>query len=184
MKRPPQIRAREGGFVLMLSLVMLVAITILAAAAIRAGATNLRAVTNQQVREESLAAAQQAIEQVISSNFARDATALATARAAAPTIRFSDDKSYDIAFDEGAICLVSIVPLKNQELNLNDEDDAKCYHGGTLNSDCARTVWQLTARATNSFFGAGVSVTQAVGIKMDYSLALGLASDATNICAP
>lgn len=174
--------SRQGGFILILSLVMLVAISLLAMAAIRAGTTNLRAVNNQQVRDEAMAAAQQAIEGVVSTNFTKTADSLKKARDSKPTITLSADKSYNAEFGPSAICLVSIVPLKNTELDLANEDDAKCYHGGTISSDCARTVWQISARTANTFFGAGASVTEAFSIKMDYALALGLASEAGNVC--
>lgn len=178
----PRAPSRQGGFILILSLVMLVAMTILATAAIRLGTINLRAVNNQQVRDESIAAAQQAIEQIVSTNFSKNADSLKAAREATPTITLSNDKAYNVAFGNNAVCLVSIVPLKNTELDLDNEDDAKCYQGKSITSACARTVWQVSARTTNNFFGAGASVTEAFSIKMDYALALGLASLASNIC--
>ena len=48
---------------------MLVLITVMLIAALNIGTANFRAVSNMQFREEAIAAANRAIEQVISSNF-------------------------------------------------------------------------------------------------------------------
>ncbi len=60
---------KQCGATLVTALVMLVVLTLLVLSAINASTTNLRIAGNMQVREESIAAGQQAIEQVISNNF-------------------------------------------------------------------------------------------------------------------
>jgi hypothetical protein len=50
-------------------MIMLVLITLMLVTALNLGTTNFRAMTNMQVRSEAIAAANQAIEQVISSPF-------------------------------------------------------------------------------------------------------------------
>src|SRR5437016_5220957 len=59
--------SRQAGATLLVSLVMLVLITLLAVSAINSGTINLRIAGNMQSRDEARAAAQQAIEQFISS---------------------------------------------------------------------------------------------------------------------
>ena len=68
MSRPSQ--ARERGAALVVGLIMLVLITLMLITALNLGTTNFRAMANMQFRGEAIAAANQAIEQVISSPFA------------------------------------------------------------------------------------------------------------------
>ncbi|NJD32779.1 MAG: hypothetical protein FIB04_12950 [Gammaproteobacteria bacterium] len=59
----------------MVGLIMLVLITIMLLAALALGSANFRSVSNMQFREEAVAAANRAIDQVISSNFTADPVA-------------------------------------------------------------------------------------------------------------
>ena len=59
----------ERGAALVVGLIMLVLITLMLITALNLGVTNFRAVGNMQFRDEATAAANQAIEQVISSPF-------------------------------------------------------------------------------------------------------------------
>ena len=59
---------RQRGATLIVGLIMLIALTLLVVSAIRSGTTNLRIAGNTQIQEEAKAAAQQAIEQYISTN--------------------------------------------------------------------------------------------------------------------
>lgn len=62
-------RATQRGFSLLIGLIVLTVLSLLILSAIRANTSNLRIVGNQQVIDESVAAAQQTIEEVISHNF-------------------------------------------------------------------------------------------------------------------
>jgi hypothetical protein len=63
-------RRSEAGATLVVSLIMLTLITLMIMAALAIGGANFRTVTNMQFRDEAIAAANKAIEQVISSPFA------------------------------------------------------------------------------------------------------------------
>ena len=63
-------RRIETGATLVVGLIMLTLITLMLMAALTIGTANFRAVTNMQFRDEAIAAANRAIEQVISSPFA------------------------------------------------------------------------------------------------------------------
>jgi Tfp pilus assembly protein PilV len=67
--------AGQRGAALVVGLIMLVLITIMLITALNLGAANFRSVSNMQFREEAIAAANRAIELVISSNFAASPTA-------------------------------------------------------------------------------------------------------------
>jgi hypothetical protein len=60
---------RQQGAALVVGMIMLVLITLMLVTALNLGTTNFRAMTNMQFRSEAIAAANQAIEQVISSPF-------------------------------------------------------------------------------------------------------------------
>ncbi len=62
-------RSGERGAALVVSLIMLVLITLVVITALNIGSANFRAVSNTQFRDEAVAAAEVAIQQVITSNF-------------------------------------------------------------------------------------------------------------------
>lgn len=63
-------RASESGATLVVSLIMLTLITLMILAALAIGGANFRTVTNMQFRDEAVAAANKALDQVMSSPFA------------------------------------------------------------------------------------------------------------------
>ncbi len=65
----PYAPARQKGATLITALVMLVVLTLLVISAIRSSTVNLQITGNVQIQNEAIAAAQQATEQIISSNF-------------------------------------------------------------------------------------------------------------------
>lgn len=71
MKTKPATYAqeRQNGATLITALVMLVVLTLLVISAIRSSTVNLQISGNVQIQNEAIAAAQQATEQVLSSNF-------------------------------------------------------------------------------------------------------------------
>jgi len=65
-----RVQLHQRGAVLVIGMIMLVLITLMLVTALNLGTTNFRAMTNMQFRSEAIAAANKAIEQVISSPFA------------------------------------------------------------------------------------------------------------------
>jgi hypothetical protein len=63
-------RPSEAGATLVVSLIMLALITLMIIAALAIGSANFRTVTNMQFRDEAIAAANRAIDEVMSSPFA------------------------------------------------------------------------------------------------------------------
>lgn len=60
---------RQRGATMIVALIMIATITLLVVSSFTLSSTNLKSVSNMQARDEAIAAANQAIEQVISSNF-------------------------------------------------------------------------------------------------------------------
>jgi hypothetical protein len=69
---------RNRGVALVVGLIMLVLITLMLLAALNLGTINFRSVGNMQFREEAIAAANQAINQVVGTPFTDDPGAVAT----------------------------------------------------------------------------------------------------------
>jgi Tfp pilus assembly protein PilX len=64
-----RVRRNQRGAALVVGMIMLVLITLMLVTALNLGTTNFRAMSNMQYRAEAVAAANKAIEQVISSPF-------------------------------------------------------------------------------------------------------------------
>lgn len=150
---------------------MLVLLTLFVLAAINMSSINLRVMGNEQARNESTAAAQQAIERVMSTNFP------VNPQAATVSIPSGDGKvTYTVAVDQ-PVCLNS-VPIKSDDpsLDITTPADASCLMSGAFgtaggggNSLCANTQWDIratvsdTAGATQS--GTNVTVHQGTGVR-------------------
>ncbi len=173
MRRLP---SRQRGIVLILSLIMLMALTLIAVSAIRLSTANLRTVANSQSRTEAMSTAQRTIDQILSTNFTDNIAGTAQ------TLTVTEGgKSYTVAVARP--CLVRHVPVKNVDLNIALADDAKCLD--TLSnpySACADTIWQLQASSSSGWFGANVSITQGTGIRMDNGTVTVYANDTSFRC--
>lgn len=170
------LQQRQRGVVLILSLIMLVVLTLLAISAIRLSTVNLRAVANAQARSEAMSAAQRTVDLVLSSNFTENLAGTQQELAVS-----EGGKNYKVLVARP--CLVRLSRIKNEDLDLAVADDAKCYEpASNPYSACARTIWQLQAKASSGWFGANVTITQGTGIKMDNSTATVYANDASYRC--
>ena len=144
----PQTIARpheQRGITLVVGLIMLLILTLFAVSAIRLSTANLRTVGNMQARNEATAAAQRAIEQVMSSTDPFTAPALRTV-----TIPINQtDYSVEVA---APVC-VRAEPVfgnshDNQALALQD------------------TYWDVVATATDERTGANVRIHQGVRVRL------------------
>ncbi|HZX31259.1 MAG TPA: PilX N-terminal domain-containing pilus assembly protein [Rhodocyclaceae bacterium] len=161
------IHSAERGSVLIIGLIMLVVMTLLAVSAIRMSTMSLRALNGAQARSEAQWAAQNAIDQVLNTNFAANLGAVAGNY----TVAVDAGKSYTVAV--GTPCLKQMQFIKNTELKTTDAEDMKCYDTTTNPySACSTTVWQVNATASEGFLGVSSSVVQGVSIRMDTSSAL------------
>jgi len=123
----------QRGAALIVGLIMLVLITLMLITALNIGTANFRSVTNMQFREEAIAAANQAIEQVISSPFA--------AAPAAETIYIDldDDSTNDY--------VVTIAqPICVSASQASSPPPSSIALGPTMSLDSTwNTVWELDA---------------------------------------
>jgi Tfp pilus assembly protein PilX len=164
----------QRGFVLVVALVMLVILTLLVVSAIRSGNTNLRVAGNMQIKEEAVAAAQQATEQVISVNF--------TVAPVAQTINvdINKDGTVDYVVTVPTPTCTSSKALQNADLNPLSVADAPCVSSSTAQNTglmtgstpkasgmswCNLQQWEVEAQVGDAATGASVATHQGVSMR-------------------
>jgi len=164
----------ERGFVLVISLVMLVILTLLVVSAIRSGNSNLRVAGNMQVKEEGIAAAQQATEQVISVNF--------TAAPVAQTINIdvNKDGTNDYVVNVQKPACTATKPLLNADLDATKPADQPCLGSGTAQNTglmtagapvatgtswCNQQKWDVEARVNDATTGVALTAHQGISMR-------------------
>lgn len=147
----PRVRAQRGA-TLIIGLILLVLISLIVVNAFTLSSSNFKAVGNMQVREEAVAAANQAVEQVISSNF----TASLVAQTVTVDINKDDTADYTVAV-AAPTCIratrSAFSPPSDVELGPGMSS------GATWNTD-----WDIAATVTNAATGARVRVRQGVRV--------------------
>ena len=172
---------RQRGVTLVVALIMLVLLTLLALTSFNVGKSNLQVVSNMQQRDETIAAAREVIEETISSTrfFATPGDVLANPCGAANT------RCVDTNGDGVADVTVALTPpptcvkastIKNSELDMSNTEDAGCSLGSdqnfgvsgavTGNSECANSVWEVNALASDNVTQASVKVTQGIAVRV------------------
>jgi Tfp pilus assembly protein PilX len=164
------VRTGQDGAVLVVSLIMLVLVTLFALASINMSTVNLRMTTNSQIKAESIAAAQSAIEVVISTDFPANPQA----------------KSIDVAIPNNTTTTYPVAvakpecknaqTLKMVELDVAQADDVACFVSAAAanpgivgassggDSVCASRQWEIAATISDGAgLGAAVTVHQGIG---------------------
>jgi PilX N-terminal len=169
MKNNP--RFRQAGAALVIGLIMLILLTVFALATINMSSVNLKVMGNEQARNESVASGQQAIEQVISTNFP------ANPQAVNVNVDINGDGTSDYAVNVAKPVCLNSVPIKLVELDVAVAEDIPCFGsavsgspglplGGTGDSYCSNTQWEVSATTADSTAGttsATVTIHQGVG---------------------
>lgn len=154
---------RQRGITLIVGLIMLVLITLLVTAAFTLSSTNLKAVGNMQFRDEAIAAANVAIERVVSEDF----TLVPTEKSESVNI---GGAAYTVEVAEPT-CIKS-VGIKS--LPTTDPDYSTCIAGdGTIL--CYDTLWELEATVSPvnaaAATGAVATVKQGIGKRVNVTAA-------------
>ena len=170
---------RQRGVTLIVALIMLLALSMLAAWAVNTSTANTRIVGNTQARKEALAAAQTAVESTISSQkFVTDAAAVA-----AGSIEVDVDgdgvADYEARLSPQQSCYrVRIV--KSNELDTSSAADRKCLGSSSANNSgievagaaaptgdslCADSQWNIRAVVNDPRSNANVAVNQGVSVR-------------------
>lgn len=160
---------QQRGATLITSLVMLVVLTLLVISAINSSRSNLRIAGNMQMHEEVVAAAQQATEQVISSNF--------TKAPASAVVAVNVNNAAYTANISTPVCTGSS-PLTNDTPNLppqcisssTAQNTGIIFTSGaaaTLTSWCLAQQWDVRTQVDDNVTGASVTLHQGVSMNVD-----------------
>ena len=149
--------SRQRGVSLVVGLIMLVLITLVVTSAFMLSSSNLKAVGNMQYREEAIAAANAAIEQVISS----DAIFI---NPAAQTLVVG---SYSVNV-AAPLCLyaVDVNTATSNDPNPNILIEGAGGGGGGAATGFQDTYWDITARVNDGMSGTQVVTHQGIRITL------------------
>lgn len=155
----------QRGQTLVTGLVMLLLLSILAVAAVRGSVSSIQVVGNAQFREEAYAAAQQAIERLISD------PSFTLTRPDPASIDANGDGTadYTATFPTAPTCL-QYKPIDHTDPTLPNE----CYGSSGGPALCYWTVWDIGAAVVDAQTEASVAVHQ--GVKTIAGLNAALAS--------
>ena len=172
----------QHGIALVLGMIMLVLLTLLALSAFNASNVNLRIAGNMQARQETLTAAQTAIEAVLSTPAFIDTTT----PPADATVTLNR-ASYTVNFTPAPACR-SVVDIPSEDLVPTNPDDFVCIPSGALPgsssgifpaggapsapSYCSNSRWAVIASVADAKTGANTTLEQGVGVRMSKAKAL------------
>ncbi|MBL8473336.1 MAG: pilus assembly PilX N-terminal domain-containing protein [Rhodocyclaceae bacterium] len=148
----------QRGVTLVVALLMLIIITVVVVSAINSSTINLRIAGNAQIRDEARYAAQQAIEQFISS-YSKFYPAPADVVTTVPIdINRDGTTDYTVSIPRPKCVRVSQqIPPRTLQ----------CASGARSNLYCWDSVWEVTATATDTNSGVSQTVTQGVSVTFD-----------------
>lgn len=165
----------QQGATLITSLVMLVVLTLLVISAINSSRSNLRIAGNMQMQEEVIAAAQQATEQVLSSNFTAP---LALPMVAAPiAVDINNDGTSDYTVNVAMPACTGLAPLTNDTPDLPETcvSSDKIDNAGirftsgaaaTQTSWCSAQQWDIRTTVSDGSTGATATLHQGVSMNV------------------
>lgn len=147
----------QRGATLAVGLIMLVLITVLVTSAFNLGNTNLIAVGNMQFRDEAIAGANKAIEQVLSSPF----TDSPAGQAINVDIDNDDDPDYEVVFAPPTCVSDSEIVVAGSAPSSVTLGSTFAVAGSTFH----QTIWDISARVTDAD-GSGASIEVHQGVRV------------------
>ena len=171
-------RKSQQGMTLFVSLILLVMVTLLAISSFRVSNTNLKIVSSMQGRNEAIAAAQAAVEQVISSSaFTTNPTAVMNTPLNMD-INGDGTAEYTVSFTPAPRCMRSRL-TPTTALSITNPQDVGCFGSvqmggvGTVpTSNCADTLWEISATTKDPVTSAETTVRQGISIRLEKGEAL------------
>lgn len=167
---PHRLQCRQLGATLIIGLIMLALITLTVTTAFTLSGTNLKSVGNMQFRNEALAAANKAIEQVLGSPF----YTAPTAEEINVDINNDDNVDYVVQISAPACIRASAVAIASGA-------GGQCSI--TISEDCATTTsdywttWNIQGTVTDTISGTSIVVHQGIRKKLTQT-------QCDQVCAP
>jgi len=166
---------KQRGSTLLVALIMLVLLTLIAVSAINSTTSSIQVVGNAQFNQEASAVAQQAIEQIISSNFTVNPVS------APISVDINNDGKVDYAGQVSTPVCTSSTAITNSQLNPLNAADSSCISSGqsttsgivgasgvvaTTQSWCFKQTWDIKSTVADSNTGASTIVHQGVYLRV------------------
>jgi Tfp pilus assembly protein PilX len=176
----------QRGFTLIVALIMLMLMTAIAITTFNIGNSSLQVVSNMQQRDQAQAAAQEALDKLISGTLFTTAPGSVFASNGCPDgVIVGNGLCVDINGDGKTLITVVLSPqpacvqarlVKSATLDLSNPYDAGCVVGqsqsfgiegsaGSGDSLCADTLWDVQAVATEPTSSAQVTLTEGIAVR-------------------
>lgn len=159
---PAKLR-RQKGVTLIVGLIMLILITLMVTTAFTLSSTNLKSVGNMQFRNESIAAANKAIEQVVGTNFDTGFSSVPVAQIIPYDINNDGVADYTVAV-ASPVCIQTTEVAGSGSEGACTSATLEGFSGcGTANYS---TLWDIDATVTDAVSGATVRVRQGLRVEL------------------
>ena len=169
---------RERGATLIVTLVILLMLALIGFTAVGTSRMSVQVVGNAQFRQEAKAAAQQAIEFVLSTGVFTSSPDFIAANPIPIDVTGNGVPDYTVEMLPKPAC-IGVRKLKTFELDASQDSDIPCYKSaavvgsgvlnsaaGSVESYCADTRWEVSARVQDQTSRARVELRQGVGIRV------------------
>lgn len=154
---------RQRGITLIIGLIMLVLITLMVSTTFNLSSINLKSVGNMQFRNESIAAANKAIEQVIGTNFATGFSSVPAAQNITYDINNDGVTDYSVAV-ASPVCIQSTEVAGSSSEGACTSATLEGFSGcGSANYS---TLWDIDATVTDAVSGAALHIHQGMRVEL------------------
>lgn len=150
----------QKGTTLIIGLIFLVVITLMVTTAFKLSSTNLKSVGNMQFRNEAIAAANKAVEQVISNNFTTGFFSLPPSQTITFDVNNDGTSDYSVAVAV-PVCVQSSQSASSVAAGGGSSANLAGFSGTSNYS----TLWEISATVTDALSGASVLIRQ--GMRME-----------------
>jgi len=161
--------SRQRGVILFVGLIMLTLLTVLALSAYNAGKSSLQIVGNMQHRNEAVAAAQEAIEEAVSTTrlykFPNDILADTCAGPNTRCVDVNGDGTNDVTVTLTATCIAKKATPPSDPLCTASSVDELTGLPRLVNCPDT-TLWNIRAEATDAATQAKVVVNEGVAVRV------------------
>jgi hypothetical protein len=149
----------QRGVTLIVGLIMLVLLTLVVTSAFTLSTGNLRAIGNMQFRNEAIAAANKAIEQVLGTPFTNDPAAAAESI----DVDIDNDGGTDyVVIIAEPVCIRATVASPSAPSSLS-------LGAGMSTASSWNTIWDVVAGVNDTGSGASVQIRQGVRVLLTQS---------------
>lgn len=149
------------GFSLPVGLLLLALVTILVVASYNMSSSNLKVVYNIQVRDEAVAAAQSAVEQIVSTDFTSPLKSSPRASLASVSVDMDGDGATDYS-----VSFPNDVPRCVRRVLASGASPSEVELGGLFpSSGFWETDWEIEAVVTDAATGASVKLREGVRLR-------------------